>query len=383
MSSVSYDVEALLEEARTATGLSSFGDDDFREPLGVLCETYDRNPFDERGRKRNRRRVLRLLETRLRVEDALHRHPEIRSREIREPMVLTGIPRSGTSALFNLLGADPAARPLLLWETQFPDPAEGLEPGAPDPRHLAMQAFYEKARQSNPDFTKIHFASADTPEECVLLQALSFNGAHHGLEVMLEPYGSWFRRQDLRPMYRYYEVLLQLLDWQRPGERWLLKSPAHLWALDALIDVFPDVAIVWNHRDPVPCTASICSLTYAVTQGSLDVPKERLGPVVMDYYASSLERALLVRDRCDPRRFIDVAYDEVVEDPLAVVRRIYARFGLRMGEAARTAIEAHAAAHRKGEHGTHDYALETFGLSADRVRERFRAYTERFAVGAR
>ena len=122
----------------------------------MLCQAYDQAPFDERGRKRNRRRVLQLLAARLRVEDALRRHPEIRTREIRRPMFLTGLPRSGTSALFNLLAADPAARPLLLWETQFPDPAVGLAPGEPDPRYLAVKAYYEESHRKNPEFTKIH-----------------------------------------------------------------------------------------------------------------------------------------------------------------------------------------------------------------------------------
>jgi hypothetical protein len=191
MSEVGFDPEDLIQEAKSATGLADFGPEDFREPLGVLCRTYDVNPWDERGRKRNRRRVLGLLATRLRVQEALRKHPEIRERPLSKPMVLTGLPRSGTSALFNLLAADPAARPLLLWETQFPDPPENLAAGETDPRYLGVKAYYEQSQKKNPEFTKIHFASADTPEECVLLHALSFSGVHHGVEVMLEPYASW------------------------------------------------------------------------------------------------------------------------------------------------------------------------------------------------
>ena len=160
-------------------------------------------------------------------------------------MVLTGLPRSGSSALFNLLASVPAARALLLWETQFPDPLEGAEAGAPDPRRAAIEAHYAKSREQNPEFTKIHFASADTPEECVLLHAYSMTGVHLGTEVMIEPYASWYRHHDLHGMYAYYKTLLQMLDWQRPGERWLLKAPAHMWGIDALIDTFPDVSIVW------------------------------------------------------------------------------------------------------------------------------------------
>jgi hypothetical protein len=375
-----FDVESLLAEASAATGLSDFGDSDFREPLGVLSQTYQRNAYDERGRKRNRRRVLQLLTSRLRVEDALRRHPEIRQREIRRPMVLTGLPRSGTSALFSLLAADPVARPLLLWETQFPDPAVGLAPGEPDPRYQAVKAYYEQSHQKNPEFTKIHYASADTPEECVLLHALSLNGVHYGVEVMLEPYASWYRKQDLRPMYRYYRALLQMLDWQRPGERWLLKAPAHMWAIDALIETFPDVSIVWSHRDPLLCIASVCSMTYAITNGSLQMSKRELGPRVFDFYATSLERGLAVRERSDPARFVDVTHDDFVDDALGVARRIYAHFRLPLSKAAEAALRAHVVENPKGKRGRHAYALEEWGLSAEAVRERFAPYIERFGL---
>jgi Sulfotransferase family len=376
-----FDVESLLVEASAATGLSDFGDADFREPLGVLCQTYQRAAYDERGRKRNRRRVLQLLSSRLRVEAALRRHPEIREREIRRPMVLTGLPRSGTSALFNLLAADAEARPLLLWETQHPDPVEGLAPGQPDPRYLAIKTYYEEAHQKNPEFTKMHYASADTPEECVLLQALSLNGVHYGVEPMLEPYASWYRKQDLRPMYRYYRTLLQMLDWQRPGERWLLKAPAHMWAIDPLIETFPDVSVVWSHRDPLLCIASICSMTWAIPNGALQISKQELGPVVFDFYATSLERGLAVRDRSDEARFIDVTHDDFVDDSLGVARRIYAHFGLSLSKPAEAAMQAHVRENPQGKHGRHTYALEEWGLSADAVRERFKSYIERFDLG--
>jgi hypothetical protein len=378
--SEAFEPESLLAEARAATGLADFGPDDFREPLRVLCETYDRAPFDARGRKRNRRRLVQLLAARLRVAAALRLHPEIRARRVPRPMVLTGLPRSGTSALFNLLAADPAARPLLLWETQFPDPPVGLAPGEPDPRYLAVKQYYEDAHRKNPEFTKIHFASADTPEECVLLQAVTLSGVHYGVEPLLEPYASWYRAQDLRPMYREYRSLLQMLDWQRPGERWLLKAPAHMWAIDALVETFPDVSIVWSHRDPLLCTASICSMTWAITNGALAMPKHELGPRVFDFYATSLERGLAVREGCDPARFVDVGHDELVGDPLGVARRIYAHFGLPLGPAAQAALQAHVDANPKGKHGRHAYALEEWGLTEAEVRRRFAGYIGRFGL---
>lgn len=377
---IAFDANEMLEEARTNAGLSNFGSDSFREPLEALVRTYDANHTTLKGRKKAYRRVIGLLATRLRIEEALRVHPEIKQRPVRSPMVLTGLPRSGTSALFNLLGADPDARPLLLWETQFPDPVEGLEPGAKDPRHAAIEAYYEQSRETNPEFTKMHFASADTPEECVLLHAFTLNGVHHGTEVMLEPYASWYRDQDLGEMYSYYKILLQMLDWQRPGERWLLKAPAHMWAIDKLIDTFPDVSVVWSHRNPLACTASICSMTHLLMEDQVDMPKEVLGPIVMDFYATSLERGLAVRDQSDPARFIDVNHDDFVGDSLGTVGRIYEHFGLPIGDDAAASLKAHIEANPKGRHGKHEYNLDDWGLTADDVAKRFEPYVERFGI---
>ena len=377
---IDFDANEMLEEARTNAGLSNFGSDSFREPLEALVRTYDANHTTRKGRKKAYRRVIGLLATRLRIEEALRVHPEIKQRPVRSPMVLTGMPRSGTSALFNLLGADPDARPLLLWETQFPDPVEGLEPGAKDPRHAAIEAYYEQSRKTNPEFTKIHFASADTPEECVLLHAFTLNGVHHGTEVMLEPYASWYRDQDLGEMYNYHKILLQMLDWQRPGERWLLKAPAHMWAIDKLIDTFPDVSVVWSHRNPLACTASICSMTHLLMEDQVDMPKEVLGPIVMDFYATSLERGLAARDQSDPARFIDVNHDDFVGDSLGTVGRIYEHFGLPIGDDAAASLKAHIEANPKGRHGKHEYNLDDWGLTADDVAKRFEPYVERFGI---
>ena len=134
MSDVTFDIQEILDESRKAAGLEDFGPQDFRPGLEALAATYDSGAFNERGRKRNRGRLVQLLSTRLKMQAAWNAHPEILERPVRKPMVLTGLPRSGTSALFNLLARDPAARPLLLWESMFPDPMEGLAPGAPDPR---------------------------------------------------------------------------------------------------------------------------------------------------------------------------------------------------------------------------------------------------------
>ena len=387
VSDIEFSYDRVLSDACDAAGLEDFGDPGFREGLRMLLETYDTTAgFSEKGRKRNYKRLVSLLATRLRVEEAFRKHPEIRERVLSKPVVLTGLPRSGTSALFNLLGADPAARPLRLWEAIFPDPLEGVEPGSSqsesqsDPRRDAIEAHYARARESNPEFTKMHYTSADTPEECVLLMAYEFCDVQMGIEVMMEPYASWFRRQDFRRTYRYYHDLLKMLDWQRPGDRWTLKAPAHMWAIDVLVESFPDVGIVWTHRNPLECTASICSMTAQLMAAREGLDLQQLGPVVMDFYATSLERGLAAREALDPGRVIDVRYTDFVTDSFTQAERIYRHFELPMEAPVVKALREHVDAHPQGEHGSHDYALSEYGLTKQSVLERFAPYIERFEL---
>jgi len=378
MGDIAFTVDAALAAAEKATGLSDFGDDAFREGLAVLLETYDTTAgLSEKGRHMNWKRVVDLLATRLRVERALALHPEIREREIRRPLFLTGLPRTGTSALFNLLGRDPVSRPLYLWEGMAPDPVEGLAPGEPDPRYVEMKATYERMRKDSPEFTRIHFADADTPEECVLPLAATFQHVHNGIEVLMEPYQSWFQALDLHGPYAWYRDVLKMLDWQRPGERWLLKSPAHLWALDVLVDLFPDCCIILTHRNPLEVLASYCSMMEMLFRLRECQPQPDLGPTVLEYLARSLERGLAARDR-EPERFIDVRFDDFVADNMATIDRIYAHFDLPFPDATRALLQAHARANPRGKHGAHQYDLEKFGLSNAAVKARLASYIERF-----
>ncbi|MDJ0785434.1 MAG: sulfotransferase [Myxococcota bacterium] len=378
MTDAQLTAEGLLAEAQAQCGLTDPGVRDFEEGLGVLLETYARSGADERRMRREKRRLVQLLATRMKVEAAFQAHPEIRERPIRAPLYLTGFPRTGTSALFNLLGADAAARPLLLWEGVFPDPNPDVPPGAEDPRLTALRAYYEEGAKKNPEFSKIHVARADAPEECVMLQAHTFRDVQMGIEVLIEPYASWFQAQDLRPAYAYYLDLLRLLDWQRPGERWLLKSPAHLWALDILVEQLPDVGIVLTHRDPCESVGSYCSMVWALLDGIGYEKKTEVGPVVLEYLARSMERGLDARERSDEARFLDVDYRELVADRLAVAERIYAHFDLPLPGETADRLRAHCEAHPQNRHGSHDYTLETYGLGPELVRERLSRYVERF-----
>jgi len=376
MSDISFDMETLLQEAQAKTGLQDFGSDDFKSGLKVLLETYDHNGFTEKGRYKNRKRVLDLLCTRLRIENAFKLHPEIRQEKIVAPMLLTGLPRTGTSALLNLLANDPAARPLYMWEGFNPEPVEGLPKGAADPRYAAMKA-WEEQNAKDTRFKKIHSTTVDTPEECIHLLNHTFCDVQYGAETMMEPYGSWFQQQDLHKSYAYYADLLRMIQWQRPGERWLLKTPGHLWALDILIDMFPDCSIIITHRNPLECVTSYASMMAALmTHREFD--KRTLGPVVMEYLAGKMEKAIAVRKTADKARFIDIQFEDFIEQPIATVEKIYGHFHMPISTDVAKRMDNYAASHPMGKHGKHEYQLEEYGLTTAGILKRFEFYIREY-----
>jgi hypothetical protein len=378
---VDLSESALLAEAKAKAGLTDFGGEDFRQGLRVLLEMYDTTArLTPGGRKIARRRIGELLTNRLFIQETLKKHPEIKARPIRRPMYLTGLPRTGTSALFNLLAIDEVSRPLLYWEGCYPYPIEGAAPGEPDPRLVALRQSLERMRQKDPEFAKVHEVSADGPEECVQLLAHTLGGVQLGVEPLISPYREWFEKQDLRGPYAYYADLLRMLDWQRPGQRWLLKSPAHLWALDVLVGMFPDACIIQTHRDPAQIIGSYCSMVAMLMRGSEGVDRLKLGPTVLEYLARSAERAMEAREKLGPARFVDVDYRQFVKDPMGAVERIYDAFKLELAPRTAHAMRKHIADHPQNKHGAHTYTLADYGLTAEMVTARMARYIERFDV---
>ena len=374
---VSFDVDTLVREAQSQTGFDDFGLPPYREGLEALAATYDRHVADSAGRSRCRERLVTLLSTRLRCENAFRTIPEVADQEISAPIFVTGLPRSGTSALLNLLVTAPENRGLLQWETHFPDPWPGSRPGDEDPRYRPLAEALERARDS--DFAKMHFIDADTPEECVLLHAFALSGVQLGFEIMLEPYRSWLLGQDLVSLYAYQKKQLQLLNWRNPGQQWMLKAPAHMWGIDAIMSVFPDARFIWCHRNPRAVVPSINSMNrqvmkmYAGDCSHLD--SAAIGRSVMEWYAESLECGLASRSHLPGEMFVDCSQRELVDEPMAVVERVYRAFDLDLSDAARSALQGHIDANPKGKHGRHEYDLASFGLTREMIDDRFAFYT--------
>lgn len=374
---VTFNADELIAEARGQTGFENFGQPAYREGLEVLLQTYDRNVKDPEGRQRCRDRVVMQLATRLKCENAFNTIPEIAEQEIKAPIFVTGLPRSGTSALLNLLVAAPENRGLLQWEVQFPDPWPDSQPGQDDPRYPYLVKALEQTRNS--DFAKIHYVDADTPEECVLLHAYAFSGVQLGFEIMLEPYRSWLLGQDLEVVYAYQKRQMQMLNWRNPGQQWMLKAPAHMWGIDAILKVFPDARFIWCHRDPQAVVPSINSMNkvvmgmYAGDYSHIDA--SQIGHAVMEWYALSLEKGLADRAKLPAELFVDCSQREFVDDPMTVVAKVYEAFGLSLGDESRAAMQSHVDANPKGKHGRHEYDLAEYGLTRQMIDQRFAFYS--------
>lgn len=383
---VTFIADELVAEAVAQTGFDDFGDLPYREGLEALLATYDQNVIDPAGRKRCRDRMLYQLATRLKLEQSFKSIDGWQDQEIVAPVFVTGLPRSGTSALLNLLEAAPENRSPLQWEVQFPDVWPDTKPGDKDPRYDYLAKALEESRDS--EFSKIHYVEADTPEECVLLHSYALHGVQMGMEIMLEPYRSWLLSQDLEPLYRFQKKVMQLLNWRKPGKQWMLKAPAHMWGIDAILKVFPDARFVWCHRDPQKVVPSINSMNKAVMNmyfgdySHLDMGE--IGRSVMEWYALSLEKGLEQRARLPQDLFVDSSQQDFVDDPMGVVAKVYDAFGMTLSDESRGALQSHVDANPQGKHGKHQYKLEEYGLTRELIDERFAFYTgdDRWPISA-
>jgi Sulfotransferase family len=381
---VRLEAELFCEEARQRTGLDDFGDPRFREPLARLIADFDGDAqLSLLGRIAARQDVIRLLANRLRMEWDRKRHPEIAFQPVRGPLFVTGLPRTGTTLLHGLLAQDPSHRAPLSWEMMFPSPPPERIHHHHDPRIAAAERQLRWFHRLNPGFRRIHELAARLPEECLIITSHAFLSFQFQTSHHVPAYQAWLETQNLVPAYEAHRRFLQNLQWRWRGERWVLKAPAHLFGIRALLDVYPDAGVILTHRDPLEVVGSLASLTTALRSTfSDDVDPERVGPEMTRRWADGLARAL--RDRDDglvpADRFFDVRYVDLVRDPIGTVRSIYDHYGIRFTPAAEERMRRFLARHPKDKHGRHSYTLAEFGLAADEEAARYRTYRERFGL---
>jgi hypothetical protein len=371
----------LLEIARRRTGLSDFGDEAFLEPYRVMLEAFlsdvAPNPI---GRLLGRRIVLCGLCNRLWIQEHLERHPETREEKIVRPLIILGLPRTGSTLLHRLLAQDPAARPLLTWETLRPArrPQDAGRRRGWRIRQAVFDTWFMK--RASPRFRSVHHIDPRGPEECMMLMRNTFcwSGA-----MALPTYRQWLRQSPpgiRQNAYREYHAQLQLLQKQRrPTSHLLLKAPEHLWSLEYLIEALPDACIVQIHRDPHKVIASFCSLA-AILHGTLSdaVQPKRIGPTILDLCADGLECRRDFEEKTGASQWLDLKYDELARDPLAAVRRIYDRFEYPWTDEFARLAARWLGTNPKNKHGAHRYDVRQFGLSPADIDERFRAYCQQY-----
>jgi len=384
---VSFTEDAVLSEAAERTGLSDFGPDDFRARLRVWLQALDEDAeLGAVGRIGAYRDCVRYAANRLRLEDLIERHPEILDVEIRRPLVIAGLPRSGTTHLLNLIAADQRLRSLPYWESlePIPDPAEAAGEDGVDPRLARCREAYAQQVAISPLLKNMHDMSPEHVHEEIEIQALDFSSYLPEWIATVPRWRDHYLETDQTPHYAYLKKGLQALQWLRGPDRWVLKSPQHMEQLVPLLRVFPDATVAITHRDPVSVIASaITMLAYGdrIRRTRVDPP------AVAAYWIDRIERLLraCVRDRdtLPAGQALDVPFHEFMADDVAMVERFYALADLPMTPEARGQLDRYMAENPRGKHGQILYDLKAdFGVDPDALRERFGFYLDRFEIRA-
>jgi Sulfotransferase family len=377
------DEQTVLDKACKRTGLDDFGDDSFREGLGVLLRSYELDAeLSFIGRLCVNGDTVRLLSNRLRLVADRRRHPGIGAEVIRRPLFITGLPRSGTTFLHALLAQDPAHRAPQVWEVMHPSPPPEKASYAGDPRIKATARQLKLVDILMPDFKKVHLIGARLPQECIAITSHAFRSYSFETMSAVHSYRAWHDRQDKRPEYEFHRQFLQHLQWRCPGQRWVLKAPGHLLALEALLQVYPDAGIILTHRDPLKVLASCASFTEVLRSAFSDgVDRTAMARQVRQRWEEGARLAVRHRQAGNLRQqLFDVQYLELVRNPMAMVRRIYEHFDLELTPAAATAMQRFLAENPQNKGGVHRYTLEAFGLNPEEERRRFQAYVDCFGI---
>jgi len=374
----------LMAEAAAMTGHDDWGDPGVFEALTLLIESCAATgTLNATGWRVLRSVALRHLRNRLYVQAHLERRPEAARRPLGSPVVITGLPRTATTLLHNLLSRDPRHRFLRLWEALHPvPPGEGH---GPDEATLTRQAetWLERFYAMAPGFRAIHPLTARGPEECDALLQNAFASQHFDDMFDAPAYSRWFHHADLDREYAYYALQLRGLSAEREGEkrRWVLKSPGHLGHLDALLRALPDAVVIHCHRDPAQAVPSYASLILTARSAHSDEPcAAAIGEQALRRAATAVDRALRARAAAGEERFLDLSYPAFVADPLRTVARIYAWLGRPLDRPVEASMRRWLDDHPRERHGAHRYDPSHFDLPAERVRPAFAAYLERFGA---
>ncbi len=373
---MTFDADELEEGACTATGLDDFGSPYYREGLErIVAALNTEADLSDMGRVIQHATISNALIQRLKVEDTYAAHPEIDAQVVRGPVFVIGLPRTGTTALSQLVAADPQFRSLRMWESQAPTPPPEAATQHSDPRIAQAEAGLKMLDDMFPLMKTMHNSEPTAATECQDLMGMSFRTFHFDGAVRAPRYLAWLLECDMRETYTFHRRVLKLLQWHCPPDLWHLKTPVHMFALDALVEAYPNAKFLWSHRDPAKVMASVYSLIHYVRSWSSDRNDAReLGAEQLDSWAEGVRRAMDFRRRVGDERFADISFADLQSDPVRTLQTGYTSLGLTFTDATLRAVTRWAQGHRPGSRGTHDYELADYGLTPEGVRERFADY---------
>ena len=385
MSTEDLQAETVLAAASQATGLDDYGDPGFVEGLSVYLESLrTESRLSAQGAAMHYQDIVRILSNRLGFQRDLKQHPEILDEPIIKPIIILGLPRTGSSKLQRMLASDPGAQRLDMWRLQFPAPFPGSKGVSPDPR-IAMSEQIEAALISQfPEVMARHPMESHEVDEELWLLEMSFESLMTSIKTYAPKHRAWVEGHSQRNAYAYMRSLLQYLQWQdgggiRGNRLWILKCVTHIGELPTVLETFPDATIVCTHRDPRKVITSFASLMDLVWKMYSDhVDSHELGNDFNQFWAKQTEKYIDACHTVEAGRILDVYFDDIQDRPDAVIADIYAHAGRELTLEARQAIAGYVARRPKNHFGAYQYKMEDYGLSNAKIEKAFANYMEKY-----
>lgn len=382
----SLATDDLIARAQKAAGLSDFGDWSFREALTVLLHAYQNEAeLSAFGRIAVLWDTLRFLSNLLRLHDEEKRAPAILNEPIDLPIFILGLPRSGTTFLHNLMSEDPANLVPRAWQTIYPYPLGQASANGKDRRPKIVARQFANFVRFVPELLSLHPLDANAAQECIeitghVMRSLRFDTTHY-----IPSYQEWLDGAGHLEAYRFHKRFLQHLQHQNGRGNWILKSPDHVYCLDALLDVYPDACFVFVHRDPMKVMASVARLTELLRAPfTRRIDRGQIGRQVTDRWVQGSKMLIEASKRFEhsPERICHIRYKDLVSEPLNTICALYRHFGRSISGRAETAIRRSLTARPRGGYGENHHRLEDYGIDPLLERRRFGPYVAHFRVDA-
>lgn len=382
---VPLTADNLIQTAIEKTGLSNFGADDWREPFEILTRSLDKEAdLHIFGRIMTRNELINLLVSRLQVEETYRQHPEIEDEVIDAPVIITGLGRSGTSILFELLSQDKQFGVPSSWEAMFPCPPPETATYRDDPRADVAHQLLTQWGRAAPPWQAMHESGGWIPAECAAVYEASFRSDNMPSKAPAGEYSAWLATADMTPAMEYHARVLKLLQWRNPRKHWLLKAPSHLGYLPTLFKVFPDARLIVTHRDPIKANASITNMLATLYWMRSNKPfnvSEFEALMAPDGVSARLNRLIDWMDSGDvpADQVFASRYADLMNDPEAAIKIVYERAGLDLTDQTINAVHDYLSFKPRHKFGVHKYDI---GSEAEiqRQRDLFRRYQEHFDV---